>query len=47
MNMLRQAHDEEYNELNNAMSTLIKANAKGQNDVLTRLPGLELSMSQW
>ena len=45
MSLLRQAHDEERNELNNTISKL-EANVKEEGDVENRLARLELSLSQ-
>ena len=45
MKLLREAHDEEKNELENIISKL-EANVKEENDVESRLARLELSLSQ-
>ena len=45
MKLLREAHDEETNELQNTISKL-EANVKEENDVDSRLERLELSLSQ-
>ena len=45
MKLLREAHDEERNELENTISKL-EANVKEENDVESRLARLELSLSQ-
>ena len=45
MNLLREAYDEESNELKNTISKL-EANVKEESDVESRLARLELSLSQ-
>ena len=45
MNSLREAHDEERNELNNTISKL-EANVKEESDVESRLARLELCLSE-
>ena len=45
MNLVREAYDEERNELKNTISKL-EANVKEENDVESRMARLELSLSQ-